>query len=41
MGHVVSIFLLAAPLVFGVDGNPAFDNARVRDAALVRAKESV
>ncbi|WP_281410968.1 hypothetical protein [Mesorhizobium sp. NZP2077] len=44
MGDVVSIFLLAAPLVFGVEGNPAFDNAgvaRVRDAALAQAKESV
>ena len=41
MGHVVSIFLLAAALVFGVDGNPAFDNARVRNAALVRLEESV
>ena len=41
MGDVVSIFLLAAPLVFGVDGNPAFDNARVRNAALVRLEESV
>jgi hypothetical protein len=34
-------FLFAHPPVFGVEGNAAFDNARVRDAAVVRAKESI
>jgi hypothetical protein len=34
-------FLFAHPLVFGVEGNAAFDNARVRDAAVAGAEESV
>jgi hypothetical protein len=41
MGDVVSIFLLAVPPVFDVEGNAAFDNARVRDAAVAGAEESV
>jgi hypothetical protein len=34
-------FLLAVPLVFGVEGNAAFDNALVRYAAVAGAEESV
>ncbi|WP_281004930.1 hypothetical protein [Mesorhizobium kowhaii] len=41
MGDVVSIFPLAVPLVFGVEGNAAFDNARVQNAAVAGAEESV
>ncbi|EHH10017.1 hypothetical protein [Mesorhizobium amorphae] len=41
MGDVVSIFLLAVLSVFGVEGDAAFDNARVRDTAVAGAEESV
>jgi len=44
MSDVISIFLLAVPLAFDVEGNAAFDNAcvaRVRDAAIAEAEESV
>jgi hypothetical protein len=44
MGDVVLIFLSAVPLVFGVEGNAAFDNARVarvRDPAVAGAEENV
>lgn len=41
MGDVVSNLLLAAPLVLGIEGEPAFGYASERDAALVRAKESI
>lgn len=43
MGDVVSVFLLAVPLVFGVEGNAAFGNARVarvRDATVAGAEEN-
>ena len=34
-------FLFTHPLVLGVEGNAAFDNARVRDPAVAGAEENV